>query len=147
MVAMARAAGRPGPESIAAAVAQPLGVAAAMSATSLAGAVAAYAVVTTIAGLGLWWWLKRRLALDGLSWRDVAALVAVAAGTTAVAAAARAAADTWRIGAWPTMIAVGAATAGAGVSLALLTGAVRPEERRVLLRPRRRRREPVAPGR
>jgi O-antigen/teichoic acid export membrane protein len=133
MVAMARAAGRPGPESIAAIIAQPLGVAAAMSAASLANAVAAYAVVTTIGGLGLWWWLKRRLALDGLSWRESAALVAVGVGTTAAAAAARAAADTWQIDAWPTVIAVGVATLGAIVPLALLTGAVAPEEQRALI--------------
>jgi O-antigen/teichoic acid export membrane protein len=144
MVAMARAAGRPGAESIGAAIAQPLGVAAAMWSPSLVAAVAAHAAVTTAAGLGLWWWLKRALGLDALPWRDVAALGATSAGAVAAAAAARAAADGWQLGPWPTMAAVAAATVGALVPLALATGAVSPDEQRVLVRLGRRPDVPAA---
>lgn len=145
MVAMARAAGRPGAEALAAAIAQPLAIAASAGAPSMVAAVATYAAVTTGVAVGLWWWLRRALDLAGLPWRDVAALGAVTLGAVGAAAAARATADAWQLGAWTTMIVVAAATGGAVLPLALATGAISREEQRVLTRLGRHPYMPAAP--
>jgi O-antigen/teichoic acid export membrane protein len=134
MVALARAAGRPGPEALATAIAQPIAVLAAWRAGSLAAAVAAYAAITTTASLALWWWLKRVLDLDGLGWRDLAGLAVVTAGAAAAGAAARAAAGALAAGPWVVLAAVPAATLLGAGALALATGAISTDERRVLAR-------------
>jgi O-antigen/teichoic acid export membrane protein len=132
MVALARAAGRPGAEAIATTVAQPLALIAAAQASALAPAVAAYAVVTTLASLILWSWLKRALGLAGLSGRDVGAIAVVTAGTALAAAAARVVADTLAVGPWLTLAIVPVAASLAATAIAVLSGAVPADERRRL---------------
>jgi O-antigen/teichoic acid export membrane protein len=139
MAALARAAGRPGAEAVATAVAQPLALVAAAQATTLVTAVAAYAAVTTTASLILWGWLKRGLALDGLARRDIGALIVVALAATAGAAAARATADALALGPWFLFAAVGAVTLLIAALLAVVTRAITADERRLLLRLARRR--------
>jgi O-antigen/teichoic acid export membrane protein len=132
MVALARAMGRPGGEALATTLAQPLALLGAAWTASLVPAVLAYAAVTTAAAGVLWWWLKHRLAVDGLPARETLALVAVAAGAAVAAAVARAAADALAIGPVPTLIAVGAVAVATVGGLALATGAISHDERRLL---------------
>lgn len=134
MVALARAAGRPGPEAVATAIAQPLAVLAAWRAGTLVAAVAVYAAVTTTASLALWWWLKRVMGLEGLVARDLAGLALVTAGAAAAGGAARAAADALAAGPWIVLAAVPAATLLGAGAFALATGAISADERRVLAR-------------
>jgi O-antigen/teichoic acid export membrane protein len=131
MVALARAAGRPGAEAIATALAQPLGLAAAAHAAGLVDAVTAYAAVTTAAAMVLWWWLKARLGLDGLAARDVVALAIATGGAALAAAAARAAADALAIGPLATLAVVPAVTVITPAALALAAGAISADERRL----------------
>ena len=132
MVALARAAGRPGAEAVAAMVAQPLALVAAAQAAALVPAVAAYAAVTTVASVIVWWWLKRALGLRGVSTRDLAALAFVAAGTVGAAAAARWSADAAAAGPWLTLLMVPAAAALAAAALSVVAGAIHADERRRL---------------
>jgi O-antigen/teichoic acid export membrane protein len=134
MVAIARAAGRPEPEAISTALAQPVALVAAAQASGLVPAALAYAAVTTVGVIALWWWLKVRLALDGLSWREVAALVAVSVGGIVGTAAARAAADALAIGPVATLLLVPAATLATIAALALTSGAITRDERDLLTR-------------
>ena len=130
MVALARAAGRPGAEAIATAVAQPLALVAAAQAAALVPAVGAYAAITTIASLILWAWLKGALGLSGVPGRDLSALALVAAGTALGAAAARLSADTVAAGPWLPLVAVPAAATLAAAALTVVTGAIPADERR-----------------
>ena len=132
MVALARAAGRPGAEAFATAVAQPLALVAAAQAVTLVPAVGAYAVVTTLASLILWWWLKRALGLSGVPARDLVALALVTAGTTFGAAAARLSADAVAAGPWLTLVMVPAGAMLAAAAVAIVSGAIPADERRRL---------------
>jgi O-antigen/teichoic acid export membrane protein len=134
MVAIARAAGRPEPEAISTAIALPAALVAAAQASALVPAVMAYAAVTTAGVVVLWWWLKFRLALDGLSWREGIALTSVIAGGVAAAVATRAGADALALGPMPTLILVPAATLAAIAALALASGAITRDERDLLTR-------------
>jgi O-antigen/teichoic acid export membrane protein len=134
MVALARAAGRPGFEALMTAVAQPAALLAAASAGTFVGAVAAYAAVTTAAAIVLWAWLKQALALDGLAARDIAALAVVTVAAAAAAGLVRAAADALALDPWLVLAVVPAGTLPAAAVLAIATGAILLEERRLLLR-------------
>ena len=132
MVALARAAGRPGAEAIATALAQPVGLVLAAHAAGLVDAVTVYAAVTTGAAVVLWWWLKTRLDLEGLAAREVAALVIATAGAALAAAATRAACDGLMAGPMATLVLVPTATVVTLAALALLAGAISADERRLL---------------
>jgi hypothetical protein len=139
MVALARAVGRPAPEAVMTALAQPIALAIAAQASTLVAAVAGYALVTTAASLVLWQWLKRALALEGLAWRDVAALAAVTITAALAAGLSRAAAEAMALHPWLVLAVVAACTLSTAGLLAVATGAVSPEERHLLLRLGRRR--------
>ena len=132
MVALARAAGRAGPEAVSTSLAQPIGLAVAAHASTLVLAVASHAIVTTAASLVLWAWLKRALALDGLTRRDIAALATVSAAAAAGAALLRAAADAMAFDPWLVLAVVAAGTLPAAAILAVATGAISPQERHLL---------------
>ncbi len=132
VVALARAAGRPGAEALATAVAQTLALGAAAQAATLVSAVGAFVLVTTVASLVLWWWLKRALGLNGLPARDLVALALVTAGTAAGAAVGRLAADSAAAGPWLTLLAVPAGAIAAAAALAVASGAIPADERRRL---------------
>jgi O-antigen/teichoic acid export membrane protein len=134
MVALARAAGRPGAEALATAVAQPLALVAAARAAAFVPAVGAYAAVTTTASLVLWWWLGRALGLSGLPARDLVALALVSAGTALGAAAARLSADAVAAGPWLTLMLIPAAAMLAAAPLAIVSGAITADERRRFVR-------------
>jgi O-antigen/teichoic acid export membrane protein len=138
MVALARAAGRPGAEAFATAAAQPVALVAAAQAVALVPAVGAYAVVTTLSTLILWWWLKRALGLSGMPGRDLVALALVAAGSALGAAAARLSTDAMAAGPWITLVTVPAGATTAAVVFAAISGAIPADERRRFARIGRR---------
>ncbi len=131
MVALARADGRPGPEAIVTAIAQPVAVAFAATRPTLDGVITAFAVVITVSLWVLWADLRRRLDVTGPDGRWLGPLAGVTAGIGMVAWVAdmSAIADA---APWTTLLAAPALIAATGASLALALGAIPPAERQVL---------------
>ena len=131
MVALARADGRPGPEAVVTAIAQPAAVLLAMTRPTLDGVIAAFAVVITAGVWVLWVYLRRRLHVTGPEGRWLAPLAGVAAGIGVVASVLHMSAIA-ATAPWTSLLVAPALVAGTGAALAFALGAVPAAERQVL---------------
>lgn len=130
MVALGRADGRPGPEAVTTAIAQPLGVVLAATRATATSAIAAFAATVTISIWVLWAYLQRALGVNGPSRGWLRAVLGLVAGGCVVGWAARGVAA-WIAPAWLALIVVPAAVAAVMGALALALGAIPPAERAV----------------
>jgi O-antigen/teichoic acid export membrane protein len=132
IVALARGAGRPGPEAIVTTLSQPLALALAWQMPTPTGVIAVVALVLILAAAGLWLWLRHALGVAGLARADVLRLLAVATAGGMVGWAAHAASDALAIGPVITLVVVPPAILVTMAGVALALGCVSVEERRLL---------------
>jgi len=134
MIALARGLGRPAPEAIVTAIAQPLALVLAWQMSTPTAAVTVVAIVLIVAAAALWLWLKSLLGVAALPGPTIARLALVAAGAGAAGWATRRAAEDLSLAPIAVLLLVPAMVTVTTIALALAAGCVSAHERRTLAR-------------